>query len=278
MWYTYDMKKETLIKEIFNQNALSYSYIETGLTNDNYIVTLADSTIVLRVPRSEHKHLFDYHHEAKVLDLIKPLNLDTPLIYYNKDTGVKCNAFIENSETFQPKYIKRAATLIKTLHSANIVSGKSFDIKQKLMQYHQGITDPLYDVTFAFAYFDSIDTSHQILCHNDLVQGNLLFTEAKDYLIDYEYAADNDPYFDIMSFITENDIVDTELRALFYDSYFGSTPSKAVLTKLKHYEIIHHTLWCTWAMNMYETFNDVIYKDIAHLKYKRLMEMDLVNS
>lgn len=267
------MKKETIINNIFNQPALSFTYIETGLTNDNYIVKLDNETIVLRVPREENKHLFDYSHEAKVLKLIEPLSLDTPLIYYNKDTGIKCNAFIENAQTFEPKYIKRAAKLIRTLHDASIISGKTFNIKEKLFLYHDNIKHPIYDVSVGFNYFDSIEATNLVLCHNDLVEGNLLFTESKDYLIDYEYAADNDPYFDIMSFLTENDIVDANLRNVFYIEYFGMMPSDAQLSKLKHYEVIHHTLWCTWAMSMYETFSEPIYKEIADLKYKRLLEV-----
>ena len=35
------------------------------------------------------------------------------------------------------------------------------------------------------------------------VDGNILFTKENVYLIDYEYAADNDPLFDVMSFLSE---------------------------------------------------------------------------
>ena len=44
------------------------------------------------------------------------------------------------------------------------------------------------------------------LCHNDFVQGNILYSDTKDYLIDYEYAAKNDYRFDIASFFSENNI------------------------------------------------------------------------
>ena len=267
------MKKEELIKQIFNQDALSYSYIETGLSNDNYQVELPNRTVVLRIPRMENAGLFDYEHEAKVLDFIKPLDLDSTLIYYNKHTGVKCNAFVKNAETFKIEYIERAALLIKRLHLANIHSDKDFNVKEKFHMYKERIKNPIYDTTFAHHIIDDLVLENVRLCHNDLVEGNLLFTSNKDYLIDYEYAADNDPFFDIMSFITENDIMDTSLRNKFYLAYFDRLPTKEELDKLKKFEIVHHVLWCEWGMMMYELHGLAIYKKIADLKYKRLIEV-----
>lgn len=266
------MKKEKIIETIFNKEALQFEYIETGLTNDNYIVTLQDRKVVLRIPRIENKGLFDYALEAKVLETVNPLNLEPNLIYYNKNTGIKCSEYVDNAETFNVKYIKRAAKLIQTLHHAAFESGVNFDIKKRFHQFKERITDPLFDTTFAHHFIDDLVIENPILCHNDIVEGNLLFTDSKDYLIDYEYAADNDPFFDIMSFITENDIVDPHLRNVFYEAYFGRYPSQKELDKLYHFEIVHHVLWCEWAMMMYNLHHQEIYKDIASLKFQRLNE------
>lgn len=75
-----------------------------------------------------------------------------------------------------------------------------------------------------------------------------------------------------MSFITENDIVDPHLRNVFYEAYFGRRPSQKELDKLYHFEIVHHVLWCEWAMMMYNLHHQEIYKDIASLKFQRLNE------
>lgn len=267
------MEIKEIIKDIFNEEPVNYEYIETGLTNDNYIVSLSDRKIVLRVPKVENEGLFDYAHEALVLDMIQDLNLDTKLLYYNKLSGLKCSEYIENSETFQIKYIRRAAQLIRRLHDANLESGQNFKIRETFNEYKSRIKNPIYDTSFAHHYIDNLNLENIRLCHNDLVQGNLLFSDSKDYLIDYEYAKDNDPYFDIMSFITENDIVDDSLRHEFYLAYFNEEPSKETLDKLLNFEIVHHVLWCEWAMMMYDAHHDAIYKEIADLKYKRLIEV-----
>lgn len=261
-----------ITNKIFNETPLRTEYIETGLTNDNYIVTLKNDKVVIRIPRKENAGLFDYALEDKILKLVANLNLEPPLLYYNKLTGVKCSRYIENVDTFEPKYIKRAAKLIKTLHDANLSSGKPFDIKHTFNMYKKRIKKPIYDTSFAHHYIDDLNLENIRLCHNDLVQGNLLFSDTKDYLIDFEYAGDNDPYFDIMSFITENDIINHTHRQIFYKEYFGDLPSPSQKSRLDHFEIVHHVLWCEWAMMMYESQPLPIYKEIADLKYKRLNE------
>lgn len=260
------------IEKIFNEKPESYSYIETGLTNDNYIVRLKDKTVVLRIPRSANEGLFDYHHEDLVLNLVKNLALEPKLLYYNKDSGIKCSEYIENAETYETQYILRAAKLIKQLHDANLSSGDSFEIKKEFKLFQSRLKNPLFDTSFAHHYIDDLEIKDLRLCHNDLVKGNLLFTHNKDYLIDYEYAKDNDPYFDIMSFITENDIIDASVRMQFYMAYFGHEPSESMLNRLFHFEVVHHVLWCEWAMMMYDVHHEEVYKEIATLKYKRLNE------
>ena len=266
------MTVEKTIKKIFNEAPVSYTYIKTGLTNDNYIVTLNNKKVVLRLPRSENEGLFNYEHEAHVLDLIQHLNLEPNLLYYNKNTGVKCSEYIENVSVFEEKYVKRAAKLIKTLHQAKLESGEVFDVKEMFHLFKSRIQSPLYDTHFAHHYIDEVKIENPILCHNDLVKGNLLFSDKKDYLIDFEYAKDNDPFFDIMSFITENDITDTALREVFYQTYFERDLTLEERKKLHHYEIVHHVLWCEWAMMMYDLHKEDIYHEIASLKYKRLIE------
>lgn len=266
------MKPEEYIKSIFNEIPQSCEYIPTGLTNDNYKVVLKNKTVVLRIPRAANQDLFDYGLEALILEKIKPFGLDSQLLYYNKISGVKCNEYVENAHYFKPEYIERAALLIRRLHDTHLVVGKGFDVRAKFHQYKTKNHAPLFDTGFAHHVIEEIELHNVRLCHNDLVLGNLLFTPSHDYLIDYEYAADNDPFFDVMSFITENDIQDPLLRERFYTVYFDGPPSSKQRERLHKFELIHHVLWCEWAMMMYDMHKDPVYKEIAALKYQRLLE------
>ncbi|WP_415776641.1 phosphotransferase [Erysipelothrix urinaevulpis] len=253
---------------------MSIQYLEQGLTNDNYLLTFPDKQHVIRLPKPGNIDLFDYHLEALVLEQIKDLNLDVHTLYYNADSGIKISNYIPNAKHFSPEYIVEATNLIKKLHQSKIHVQKTFDIQAHFNQYqHRNIT-PLFNTSFAHGFIDKAKTlSHEnhVLCHNDCVEGNFLFTQTDSYLIDYEYAMENHPYFDLMSLITENDIQDPEQRRLIYDTYFDDDEiidDEALFI----FEIAQHVLWCEWASFMYNEHHDQIYYDIAQLKYQRLLE------
>ena len=101
------------------------------------------------------------------------------------------------------------------------------------------------------------------------MDGNILFTKDKTYLIDYEYAANNDPLFDVMSFLSENQIEDPALRARFYAVYFDEM-NATVRRQLDIWENFQNLLWCCWAMMMWESRHESIYRAIARDKYEAL--------
>lgn len=270
------MKIQKTIEQILGENPLEIERIDTGLTNDNYHVRTLSHDVVLRMPKQENEGLFDYKHEGFVLNLIEPYHLEPHLVYYNHHSGIKCAHYVEHAQTFTLEYIERAAELMRKLHHLKLKSGKVFSIKEHFQIYQSRIREPFYDLSFVVDIMDQADAfSHQqpSLCHNDLVPGNFLFTKDHDYLIDFEYAMDNDPCSDVMSFLTENDITDPVLRNRFYCAYFGALPTPDLQRKLDVFEIAHHALWCSWAMMMFESHKDPIYRDIADLKYKRLQEV-----
>lgn len=268
------MKTYQTLKTQYDLEVLSEDYIPSGLTNANYHVLTNKGEFVVRMPKPENAGLFDYHHEAHVLALIEPLNLDTPLYAYTPNTGIKISEYVPNIHTYKSDHLADAAVLIKTLHDANLKSGIRFDLINKYDLFQTRNTYQKYN-TIAYRYLleeTQAMVSNVRLCHNDLVEGNLLFSKQRHYLIDYEYAMDNDPYFDIMSFLTENDIQDTQSRRIFYEAYFGYQPNDIMMSKLWHFEVSHHLIWCEWAQMMYAQHHDEVYNDIAALKYTRLLE------
>lgn len=267
---------DNTIKKLYPKKPLSVHYLERGLTNNNYLLVFKDEKHVLRLPKKENAQLFNYPLEKEILEKVAALKIDVPLLYYNADNGIKITDFIQNADHYKREHLKEATRLIRKLHDAKIISGEKYDIVAMFHAYKQYDEDPLYDTSFAYKYLDKakeLSQSISILCHNDLVEGNFLFTKDHSYLIDYEYAMDNHPYFDLMSLITENDIQDKEDRKLIYQTYFEKEPDEKVLEDLKIFEIAHHVLWGEWASYMFHQNKEKVYYDIAKLKYKRLLEV-----
>lgn len=264
------MKTIRIIEEIYGKIPKSTQNIPSGLTNKNTLIEIDDLFVVLREPKEENKHLFNYPLEKDILEHVS--DLDTTVRYFDAETGIKISDYVHNAETFELKYIKEAAQLIKKLHDKQYLCGTRFDIIERFESFY--VDNSLHDLKPYIRYLHDAQSAstNLTLCHNDLVKGNFLFSDSGNYLIDYEYACDNDPYFDIMSFITENDIQDQDHRNEFYESYFGHLPTPEEQSKLKIFERAHHILWCQWACLMHQLYPEPIYKDIADLKYQRLME------
>jgi thiamine kinase-like enzyme len=267
--------KDAFIKSFFKCDVYTSEKLNKGLTNDNYLITVDHQRFVLRVPKSDANQIVNFTHEAKALELIKELQLDVITLFYDPNTGVKMTRYVDDLKTYneydhEDKLI-RVAYLMRKLHSIKKTIGYDFDPLERYLQYRSYVKKPLIEDERAKKILDQIKSLpyQATLCHNDWVAGNIGFTQHKDYLLDYEYAGDNDPLFDVMSFITENNISLSD-REIFYNAYFDHPLTTLERSTLKAYEDFHNLLWCTWAMMMVESRNDQVYLDIAYDKLKQL--------
>ena len=59
------------------------------MTNKNYLITIEGKKYVLRNPGIGTKEMINRNNESKNAKIISDLNLDSKLIYLNKETGIK---------------------------------------------------------------------------------------------------------------------------------------------------------------------------------------------
>lgn len=262
------MKNLQFLDSLFFNKNLKLTDMQKGLTNKNFLLTMDDEQFVLRVPLQDAQNIVNRHHETLALEAIKDANIDVETIYYDEISGYKVTRYLEHAKTYQecddPEKIVRVAKLMKKFHSLNKTVDTYFDPIKRLQQYKSHVCNPLYEFDGLDDILKQIETMehHYTLCHNDWVDGNILFVDDQTYLIDYEYAANNDPLFDVMSFLSENNIYDETLRQRFYDAYFDHFDEETE-KNLCLYEALEDALWCYWAMMMYESRKENIYKEIA---------------
>lgn len=262
-----------LIHSIFNEEAKNIKKLENGLTNDNYYFEINDQSYVIRMP-GLHRPNNDYEYE--ILKQIEPLEISTETVYF-KD-GVLITKYLKENTTYkQCNYedkIELVGQTMRKLHDSNIKVDHDFDINKLFNQYYYHAKDIADKQVEKYHYLlreVASFNNKKVLCHNDFVDGNMLFANNKMYLIDYEYAGNNDPLFDVMSFLTENNIYDENLRRRFYQQYFDNIDQKA-LDQLKTYEKLENMLWYYWAMMMFKHKKETIYKQIAQDKLSHLRD------
>lgn len=261
-----------LIQEIFHQTPLKIEKLEKGLTNQNFLVTLKKQMVVCRIPYPHSEHIVNYQHEQLALKAVSKLSLDVKTLYYNVNTGVKITEYVENCVSFQQSdaldKFARVGKLMAKLHQQAKPIGKIFDPIQTYQRYKSQTSTSYIDPALTIDILDFIVATIKptTLCHNDWVPDNILLGPHQDYLIDYEYAGDNDPIFDVTSFLSENNITDPIDRKQFFDAYYQRDLNTQEHLTLLKWEAFHHMLWCSWAIMMFEQRKKAIYQQIAYDK------------
>lgn len=269
------MNIDKYIINYFNSDDYILIPLDKGYTNYNYLLTINNNKYVVRVPKKDSSNIVFREHEYIAEQAIKDKDVSVSLVNFDLNSGIKITKYIDDCKEFNEntnnKSIKMIAKKLKYLHSLKIDAKYDFNPIGRLNKYRSHTNSFLYDLS---SYLDIIEDVKNlkydpVLCHNDLVSGNILFKDDIVYIIDFEYAANNDPIFDVMSFISENDINDQELRNIFYKEYFNELNDE-IQHSLLVWEVFHNLLWCSWAMMMYDNRRDTIYKDIANNKYNAL--------
>lgn len=246
---------------------------DMGLTNDNYLLEIDNKSFILRYPLDDVAPLFKPSHEAEVLEKIKGLDFTLPIKYY-KD-GIQLVKYEKELKTFDEylgeNKIKAVAKLMKDFQDADLSVSFSFDPLKQINLYKKHIKNLDLNLDDYQDLFERLK-KHKFtpkLCHNDWVAGNICFIGKKTYLIDYEYAGNNDPLFDVMSFLTENDLSNSE-RVEFLSYMFKDGISDKDYQTLVMYRDVNNILWYLWAVMMYEFRGEAIYKEIANIKLNQL--------
>lgn len=267
-----DLKK--YLKNLFNKDIILQK-TDLGLTNSIYKFNFKNQDYILSVPNPEIKNIIRGEYYHKILSITNQLDIDVEEFFYDQKTGIRITKYVEslNFKNYQEndKY-EKVIKVLKKLHDEKIKTGINFNIIDQYKQFISKIEKPLINYQKYQNIFNELKyiNNDKILCHNDLVEGNILFAKNKTYLIDFEYAKDNDPLFDLMSLITENKINDEKIREIIYLHYFGKEINLKTRKELLIYENIHNLLWSSWANMMYDVKKEKIYLDIFNDKIEML--------
>ena len=248
-----------VIRSVFNTKDANIELIplKQGMTNDSFIFSINNERYIIRVPGVNTEKIINRHQEYDVYQAIKNEKFVEPVVYIDRDKGYKISKFIENSHTVNPKDLNEISACLKRLrdfHSQLHRVEHCFDVFEHI-NYYESLMPK------ASIYDDYAETKQNIeslepivenlvkewtLCHIDAVCDNFLVTENQDvYLIDFEYAAMQDPDLDLAMFIVYS-LFDRQEIDRIIDIYFENQ-----VTPLKRYKIYSYIamvglLWSNW--------------------------------
>ena len=264
-----------IFEKMTQKDVRSIVPLEAGITNENYLI---NNAFVLRYPPKDVDPTIDRKLEKLVYSKIEPLGISEKVFAFDEKTGIKITKFVHSSRFYNVKptneqliYVSKA---LKKLHSSSINVEKTYDLYKKLAFYkkfasEQETLDPKFEKLVIKEAKIIEENEPLVLCHNDLVAGNLLFKYNGLTIIDWEYSSMNYEIFDLASFVSENNLSD-EATTFFLKKYYGYKFTNLKKKRVENYSRLLDILFYYWAIYYYKRRDNRIYFDIAVDKLNRI--------
>lgn len=248
-----------VIQSVFNtkDKKIELMPLKQGMTNDSFIFSINNERYIIRVPGVNTEKIINRHEEYDVYQAIKNEKFVEPVVYIDRDKGYKISKFIENSHTVNPKdwnEINACLKRLKEFHGQSHRVEHYFDVFEHINYYESLMpnTSKYEDYKETKKNIESLEpiienlVKDWTLCHIDAVCDNFLVTENQDvYLIDFEYAAMQDPDLDVAMFIVYSLFNRQEIDRII-DIYFEHQATPLKRYKIYSYIAIVGLLWSNW--------------------------------
>jgi thiamine kinase-like enzyme len=206
-----------------------------GLTNVNLKVTTEDGSVVVRIAQPGSEMLaIDRDAERRNSEAAAEAGVGAPVVDFVEDPRLLVVGFIEG-HTFTDDdlrdggHLSRVAAACRRLHEGprfvNDFDMFAIQPRYLALAHEHGFRLPDRYEEFADKAQQikrALDTkpAATVPCNNDLLAGNFIDDGEKLWLIDYEYAGNNDPCFELGNLWSEANLASEQLDELM-EAYDG---------------------------------------------------------
>lgn len=241
-------RPETVLAAIPGWQHARYRELQGGLTNRSLLVESAGARAVLKIdsaPRSRPYNSRD--EEARVQSTAAGIGIaarvlfadDTVFMSEYQDGSVWTRESLDDENN-----LIALAAVLRRVHSLPL-TGRTYDALAAARLYGEHIDDADPEIVKrCISVVESMPVPHNLCCcHNDLVAQNIIATpELK--LLDWEYACDNDPFFDLATVVAHHEL-NTTKADLLLEAYFdgdGQRWREQLIRQERLYDALHW-LW-----------------------------------
>lgn len=254
-----------LIGEVLHaapEEVAGVSALKKGMTNRSFLFSCRGEKYIMRVPGEGTGRLISRREEAAVYNVIRGRGLCEDVLYLNPDTGRKISRFIEGARTCNPLDGGETAACmdkLRSFHRLGLRADHEFDLFGHIDFYEslwEGRPSAYPDYravkenVFRLKPFLDAQAGEKVLTHIDAVPDNFLFFQngqgrEEIRLIDWEYAAMQDPHVDVAMFCIYAMYDRAQVDKLIGQYFTGGCPP---LTRVKIYGYIAvcGLLWSNW--------------------------------
>jgi thiamine kinase-like enzyme len=234
-----------------------------GLTNVNYLIGLGAQQVVLRLPGVGTSEYIDRTAEEAAARSAAAAGVNANVLFFDATDGLMVTRFVDDVVVMSPDRFRdldavaRAGRAFRQLHTTAAPFSTDFKLFEMIDEYRQllaakGATLPAgYERLLAQA-----DQTRRALAsaprplvpsHCDPLCENFLDDGRRMWLIDYEYAGNNDPMWDLGDLSVEAGF-GPEQDAALLRAYFGGEPPPSEVGRMVAYQAMCDVLWTLWGV------------------------------
>ncbi|MCP4430994.1 MAG: phosphotransferase [Gammaproteobacteria bacterium] len=234
-----------------------------GLTNRNYKVNCERGSFVLRLAGEGTSDYIDRKAELFNASIASKAGVNAEIIHFDVDSGTMICRYIDNAKTMDIEGLRNVDALCRTakafrqLHDCGEDFQGRFELFGQIDQYLEVLRDLNADLPEGFsevqqdaeAVRDAL-SRHELPskpCHCDPMVENCVDNGRQMYIIDFEYAGNNDPMWDLGDISVEGDFTEEQDR-VFLEAYFGHSPDAFDVARMVMYKAMCDLLWTLWGV------------------------------
>lgn len=235
--------------------------LQGGITNLNFLVETADAKYVARVFGKNTKILGidrDNEHACAVIAAGLGIGPEVALRYreYGCLTRYIEGASLSEADFSQPAVLSRVVRTLQRCHAGPSFPG-AFDPFKTVRRYHLAAVKREFQFTADLPFHRAIPLLSRIEgalgaarkpapCHNDLLAGNIIDDGVSIRVVDWEYAAMGDPFFDLGNFAVNQNLSEEGCRLLLSE-YFGEVRREDA-ARLHLYRLVSDLREASWGI------------------------------
>lgn len=246
--------------------------LEGGMSNYTYVVETRGKKYTYRVPGKFAEKFVDRVEEWDNIQEVNRLGLNNATSYVEVISGEKLAEYVEGtilSDTDIESYNALSVAALKKIHNSDLkfhdynAFGRLSDDERYCRE--MGFTHPKEYLELRQKLEEMRDAHADVKpvpCHCDYQPTNLVINGDKLYVLDWEFAGMNDPFYDIACY--GNAGFDKALSLL--EAYVGHKPTREELQRL----YFHRSFQCL------QWYNVAIFKDRVGLSQDLNMDFNQV--
>lgn len=234
-----------------------------GLTNRNYRLETPHGRFVLRIPGAGTSEYINRRNEAQAARIAAEMGVNAELLWFDESDGVMLCRFVDGAVTLSGERFKdlgavaRSAQSLRRIHDCGKPFRNRFELFQMIDDYldilgkkNAPLPDGYHDVKREAEKVREALAARPlplVPCHCDPLAENFLDTGRRVYVIDWEYAGNNDPMWDLGDLSVEAGFGPEQDEALLR-AYFENRVPQSERGRMVAYKAMCDLLWTLWGI------------------------------